>query len=125
MGLNPTILRQAQDFASFSALQITQPSLAIRFSSGVETSGSLLSSGTVAPGGEPTYRGRHGKDRSRSLIGQINDRLSRGRHHTVALTGTIVARLLIEPDAPRVSSTPSFRWEREIDFIAFAVRSGE
>jgi hypothetical protein len=28
MGLNPTILRQAQDFASFSALQITQSSLA-------------------------------------------------------------------------------------------------
>jgi ATP-dependent DNA ligase len=26
MGLNPTILRQAQDLASFSALQITQPS---------------------------------------------------------------------------------------------------
>ena len=25
MGLNPTIFRQAQDFASFSALQITQP----------------------------------------------------------------------------------------------------
>jgi hypothetical protein len=50
--LNPTILRQAQDFASFSALQITQPSLAIRFSSRVETSRSLLSSGTVAPGGK-------------------------------------------------------------------------
>ena len=28
MGLDPTILRQAQDFASFSALQITQLSLA-------------------------------------------------------------------------------------------------
>jgi hypothetical protein len=28
MGLNPKILRQAQDLASFSALQITQPSLA-------------------------------------------------------------------------------------------------
>jgi hypothetical protein len=35
MGLNPTILRQAQDLASFSALQITQPSPATPTASGL------------------------------------------------------------------------------------------
>ena len=53
MGLNPTIFRQAQDFASFSALQITQLSLATHTARAV----SFL-------GGERAYDGRLGKDRS-------------------------------------------------------------